>query len=90
MTTTAFSAKSIALAAIAAVATVGAAMLGSSSPAQAEVVQLERVLIVGKRSATAAEAAVVAQLPRVVITGRSTASRDEVQVAAAGFKARAL
>ena len=72
--------KSFALFAIAAVAVVGAAMLQSpAKPAASEIVQLERVVIVGKR----AEAAVIAQLPRVVITGRSTAVAP-TQLAAAG------
>jgi hypothetical protein len=72
MNTTIAAAKSFVLFAIAAVAVVGAAMLSPAKPAGRQIVQLERVVIVGKR----AEAPVIAQLPRVVVTGRSTAAVD--------------
>jgi hypothetical protein len=75
--------KSFALFAIAAVAVVGAAMLSPAKPAAREIVQLERVVIVGKR----AEAPVIAQLPRVVITGRSAAAVD-TRLAAADMTQR--
>jgi hypothetical protein len=65
--------KSIAIFATAAVAVLGAAVLAAHAP-KLEIVQLERVVIVGKRTVDAP--AVVAQLPRVVITGRSTAAVD--------------
>ena len=58
-----------ATAAMALIAIVGATglVLGQAEHApQQEVVQLERVVITGKR----ADAQVVAQLPRVVVTGR--------------------
>ena len=63
--------QSLAVLATAAVAVLGAAMLAMHAP-KTEIVQLERVVIVGKR----AEAPVIAQLPRVVITGRSTAAEQ--------------
>lgn len=49
----------------------------AATPAPQDVVQLERVIVVGKR------APAVAQLPRVLIEGRRTLAADEVQVAAA-------
>jgi hypothetical protein len=81
--------KSFAVFATAAVAILGAAVLATSAP-QTEVVQLERVVIVGKR--TPAEApVVVAQLPRVVITGRSVAAMAPLQLAEASvLKAKML
>ena len=68
----------------------GAALLGSGGQAQAtEIVKLERVVIVGKRSVEAPVQ--IAQLPRVVITGRSTPAATEPQLASAGLlKAKAL
>jgi hypothetical protein len=63
--------KSLAVLATAAVAVLGAAVLATHAPTL-EIVQLERVVIVGKRAVEAPTA--VAQLPRVVIIGRSTAA----------------
>ncbi len=74
--------RSLAVLATAAVAVLGAAVLATSAP-RTEIVQLERVVIVGQRSAGAP--AVVAQLPRVVITGRSTAAMAELQQAEASL-----
>lgn len=72
---------------LAVVAVVGATALmaghrGVETPvATAEVVQLERVVVLGKRAAAAetdeSTAIAVAQLPRVVITGRSAAASAE-------------
>lgn len=74
--------KSLAVYATAVVAVIGAAVLATSQP-RTEIVQLERVVIVGKRSSNV-EAPQIAQLPRVVITGRSTrgAAADDVLLAA--------
>lgn len=72
--------KSLAVFATAAVAVLGAAVLATHAP-RAKIVQLERVLIVGKRTVEAP--AVVAQLPRVVITGRSTDSVADARLAVA-------
>ena len=88
----------LAVFATAAVALIGAAaMFGSATaaqPAAAGIVQLERVVVVGKRAPAAAEVPVVtAQLPRVVITGRSAAAADHAaatQLAAAPTKTRLL
>lgn len=49
----------------------------AATPAPQEIVQLERVVIVGKR------APAVAQLPRVVIEGRRRGPASDVQVAVA-------
>ncbi|PZP36738.1 MAG: hypothetical protein DI603_01900 [Roseateles depolymerans] len=63
--------------AIALAAALGAAALGiglanrTAAPA-ADIVKLERVVVVGKR----ADAMVVAKLPRVVIEGRRTTTAD--------------
>jgi hypothetical protein len=79
--------KSLAVFATAAIAVLGAVVLATHAP-KTEIVQLERVVIIGKR-APAAEAPVIAQLPRVVITGRSTAA--ELQLAEASLiKAKML
>ncbi|MCX2862552.1 hypothetical protein OOZ63_11940 [Paucibacter sp. PLA-PC-4] len=75
--------QSLAVLATAAVAVLGAAMLATHAP-ETEIVQLERVVIVGKR----ADVPVVAQLPRVVITGRSTAAADAQLAEASVLKAK--
>jgi hypothetical protein len=85
MNSTLFSIKSFAFLALAATA-VAAAVLLPATPPQ-EVVKLERVVIVGKRSAVEAPEVVIAQLPRVVITGRSTATTPDMQLASASTKA---
>ncbi len=74
--------------AVAAIAVLGGAMLDASggantAPSGQDIVKLERVVIVGKRSAIEAPEVVVAQLPRVVITGRSAAATPDVQLASA-------
>lgn len=76
---------------LAMLAVIGAALLGSGSrPQAAEIVKLERVVIVGKRNHVEAPV-LIAQLPRVVITGRSTPAATEPQLASAGLlKAKAL
>jgi hypothetical protein len=51
--------------------------------ADQHIVKLERVVIVGKRSAVAGPEVSIAQLPRVVITGRSMAATPELQLASA-------
>ncbi|WP_077036804.1 hypothetical protein [Pelomonas sp. KK5] len=65
-----------AIASVATAAAIGTVLAerGAGQPA-AEVVKLERVVIVGKR------APVVAQLPRVVVEGRRSHLADDVQVA---------
>ena len=65
----------IAIASVAAAAAAGVGLANHTAAPGAEVVKLERVVIVGKR----AEATTLAQLPRVVIQGR----RDTTTVAAA-------
>jgi hypothetical protein len=77
--------------AVAISALLGGAMLDANRGAQPsaagqDIVKLERVVIVGKRSAVEAPELVIAQLPRVVITGRSTAATPDVQLASAGTK----
>lgn len=88
--------KSSAYLAITAVAVVTAAMLlpthsgpKEGSAATQDIVKLERVVIVGKRSDVEAPEVVIAQLPRVVITGRSTAATPDVQLASARAKTAA-
>ncbi|MDC6166982.1 hypothetical protein [Paucibacter sp. XJ19-41] len=75
---------------LAMLAVIGAALLGSGGqPPATEIVKLERVVIVGKRSVETPVQ--IAQLPRVVITGRSTPAATEPQLASAGLlKAKAL
>ena len=90
---TSHSAKTLALfiaTVLAMLAVMGAALLGSGGrPPATEIVTLERVVIVGKRSVEAPVQ--IAQLPRVVITGRSTPAAAEPQLASAGLlKAKAL
>lgn len=60
-------AKTLSIALVAATAALGAGLAYRPAAPAAEVVKLERVVIVAKRSD------VVAQLPRVVIEGRRTA-----------------
>ena len=70
------------------IATALVALLGAASLAfmhvepiaPQEIVQLERVVVVGKRAA-AEEAVAIVQLPRVVVTGHRS---DAVQIAKAG------
>lgn len=90
---TSHSAKTLALfivTVLAMLAVIGAALSGSGSrPQTTEIIKLERVVIVGKRSVEAPVQ--IAQLPRVVVTGRSTPAAAEPQLAAAGLlKAKAL
>lgn len=59
----------IAIASVAAAATLGVTLADRTAAPAQEVVTLERVVVVGKR----AGAPVVAQLPRVVIEGRRAA-----------------
>ena len=49
-----------------------------------QVIKLERVVVVGKRTPT------VAQLPRVVIEGRRAAPATDVQVASAKLPAKTI
>lgn len=65
----------VAIASVAAAAATGVSLANRTAAPAAEIVKLERVVIVGKR----ADTAVIAQLPRVVIEGR----RDTTTVAAA-------
>jgi hypothetical protein len=65
----------VAIASVAAAAAAGVGLANHTAAPAAEVVKLERVVIVGKR----AESTTVAQLPRVVVEGR----RDTTTVAAA-------
>jgi hypothetical protein len=61
-------------------ATIGLGLVDRVLQPRAEVVKLERVVVIGKR----AEASLIAQLPRVVIVGRSSAAQAaDVQLAAA-------
>lgn len=68
----------IAIASVAAAAAIGVALGNHSAAPAGEVVQLERVVVVGKR----AEVPVVARLPRVVIEHRR--SVDVAAVTPAG------
>jgi hypothetical protein len=64
----------------AALAVIGAALMQPAAPQKT--VQLERVVITGKR--LQAEPVQVAQLPRVVVTGKRVAPAADTQIAAAG------
>lgn len=67
---------------VALTALIGAAWMTISTPDDGPaVIQLERVVVEGTRTAETAE---VKQLPRVVVTGRRDAAADGIQVAAAG------
>lgn len=68
----------IAIAAVAASAAVGVSLANHTAAPAAEIVKLERVVVVGKH----ANMRVVAQLPRVVIEGRRAVA-SEVAVASA-------
>jgi hypothetical protein len=62
----------VAIAAVAAAAAIGIGLADRTAAPAAEVVKLERVVVVGKR----AEPTVVATLPRVVIEHRRAVPRD--------------
>jgi hypothetical protein len=85
MNSTLFSIKSFAFIALTAAAVAAAVLLPATAPQ--DIVKLERVVIVGKRSAVEAPEVVIAQLPRVVITGRSTAATPDMRLASASTKA---
>jgi hypothetical protein len=85
MNSTLFSIKSLAVVALTAAAVAAGVLLPTTAPQ--DIVKLERVVIVGKRSAVEAPEVVIAQLPRVVITGRSTATTPDMQLASARSKA---
>lgn len=68
---------------VALIALTGAAWMTLTVPADdTPVVQLERVVIEGKRAD--AQVAEVKQLPRVVVTGRRDPTADGAQLASAG------
>jgi len=77
----------IAVASVAAAAAIGVALANRAVAPAAEVVKLERVVVVGKQADV--QALVIAQLPRVVIEGRSSASTT-VAAAAVQPAARAI
>lgn len=64
----------VAIASVAAAAAIGVGLANRSAAPVAEIVKLERVVVVGKR----AEPAVVAKLPRVVVEQRLAVPRDVV------------
>lgn len=68
----------IAIASVLAAAATGVGLANRTAASGAEVVKLERVVVIGKR----ADAAIVTKLPRVVIEARRAAS-PEATVAAA-------
>ncbi|MGN6831105.1 hypothetical protein [Paucibacter sp. M5-1] len=77
-----------ALVTVASAASIGMGLAERSAQPRAEVVKLERVVVVGKRAAAAPT--VVAQLPRVVIEGRRALPADGVQLAAAHGPVQAI
>ncbi|MFT7773112.1 hypothetical protein [Roseateles sp.] len=64
----------VAIASVAAAAAIGVGLANRAAAPAAEIVKLERVVVVGKR----AEPAVVAKLPRVVVEQRLAVPRDVV------------
>lgn len=64
----------VAIASVTAAAAIGVGLANRSAVPGAEIVKLERVVVVGKR----AEPAVVAKLPRVVVEQRLAVPRDVV------------
>ena len=71
----------VAIAAVAASAAIGVGLANHTAAPAADIVKLERVVVIGKR----AETAVTAQLPRVVIEGRRAVQSDVMVAAAQTF-----
>ena len=68
----------VAIASVAASATIGVGLANRAAAPAAEVVKLERVVVVGKR----ADATVVAKLPRVIVEGHRSAPAEATLAAA--------
>ena len=69
----------IAIAAVASAAAIGMGLADRAAQSKAEIVQLERVVVVGKRVVEAPVEYV--SLPRVVVTGHSVKPQADVRVA---------
>lgn len=69
----------VAIVSVAAAAAIGVGLANRTAAPAAEVVKLERVVVVGKRMDTT----VVAKLPRVVIEQRRAATAADMKMAAA-------
>ncbi len=79
----------LAVSSVAAAAAIGVALANRMATPAADVVKLERVVVVGKRAPAEAPVAVV-KLPRVVVEHRRSAATGDTHVAQARQAAPAL